>query len=158
MVSITINAKDAISDLQLVREVINNQSRYRIFRTMSELLLRVYYAETFDKEGERRGHAKWQPLNPKYAKYKARRGRTTKPLILTGHARGSAKVLNETTTALEYGTDVPYMPYHQDGGNRGNNPPQREFLFITNQDLTEIGNFILHMVDRILISKMKGSN
>ena len=35
---------------------------------------------------------------------------------------------------------------------------QREFLFVSEQDLAEIGNFIAHMVDRILTNKMKGSN
>jgi phage gpG-like protein len=146
MVSIQVNVNKAVQDINKVKGLFQNQKKYKLFRNMSELLMKVYFAETFDKEGARRGHEKWIPLNPIYSAYKASKGKSTKPLILTGHGRASGKVLNEDRNSLKFGTEVPYMKYHQDGDG----PPQREFLYLTDKDLIEIGNFLSGMAQVIL--------
>lgn len=152
MVSVQVNIKEAVKDIARVRVIFQNQKKYRLFSTMAELLLKTYFAETFDKEGARRGHPRWVPLNPTYAAYKAAKGRSTKPLILTGHGRASGKVLRQTQDTLEFGTEVPYMKYHQDGDGA----PQREFLFLTEKDLDEIGVFLGHMAQAILDKEVGG--
>lgn len=147
MVSVAIDIKEAVRDINRAKAVFQNQRKYRLYRTMADLLLRTYWGETFDKEGARRGHDRWEPLNPAYSMYKAARGRSTKPLILTGHLRGSGKVLRDTPDSLEFGTQVPYAEYHQKGEG---NLPEREFLFYTSQDLMEMGNFLGRMLQVIL--------
>jgi phage gpG-like protein len=152
MVGVQINASEAIKDIEKIRMIFQNQNKYKIFRNMVDILIKVYFAETFDKEGDRRGHAKWAPLNPLYSAYKASKGRSTKPLILTGHGRSSGKVLREDNTSLEFGTEVPYMQYHQNGDG----VPQREFLFITKQDFDEISVFLGQMIQGILNKEVGG--
>lgn len=147
MVSLQVDIGEAIRDINRAKVIFQNQRKYRLYRTMADLLLRAYWGETFDKEGERRGHARWVPLNPLYAMHKAARGRSTKPLILMGHLRGSGKVLRDTPNSLEFGTQVPYSTYHQEGAE---NLPKREFLFYTSQDLEEMGNFLGRMLQVIL--------
>lgn len=146
MVSVEVDIKEAVRDLDRAKAIFQNQRKYRLYRTMADMLLRTYWGETFDKEGERRGHPRWAPLNPIYSMYKASRGRSTKPLILTGHLRGSGKVLRETSDSLVFGTQVPYAGYHQEGDG----VPEREFLFYTSQDLKEMGNFLGRMLQVIL--------
>jgi len=152
MVGVRVNVAEALKDITKARMVFQNQKKYKIFRNMVDLLIKVYFSETFDKEGARRGHPKWEPLNPLYVAYKASKGRSTKPLILTGHGRASGKILSDNKDSLEFGTESPYMHYHQDGDG----VPQREFLFITKQDLDEIGVFLSHMIQGILNKEVGG--
>lgn len=152
MVSMQINIRKAVDDINKTRAIFQNQRKYRLFRTMAELLMKTYFAETFDKEGARRGHPRWIPLSPLYSAYKASNGRTTKPLILTGHGRASGKILRENRNSLEFGTEIPYMKYHQDGDG----VPKREFLFLTSGDLNEIGIFLGNMIQPILDKEIGG--
>jgi phage gpG-like protein len=70
MVGVTIDISKAINAIDGAADIINNQKKYRLFRTAADLLLRSYWSETFLNEGARRGHPKWVPLSPEYAKWK----------------------------------------------------------------------------------------
>lgn len=153
MIAVEVKIKNALDDLKLIKEIFSNQKKYKLFSTVAELLLKTYWSETFDREGARRGHDKWAPLHPLYAAYKARKGKSTKPLILDGHLRGSVDIIRETQMGLEWGSQNPYGHYHQEGQGH---LPEREMVFLTTDDVGEIGDLLSRLANNILMTKMKG--
>ena len=139
-VSVKIKREQLDYALSTLREVAKSQRRYSLFRRFVTLIADSWWAETFWKQGARRGHPLWAPLSDRYLKWKVRHGKSDMALILTGHLQGSHGILSETDTTLTWGTNIPYAEYHQNPSIPGR-PPKREIVFITEDDKTELGEF-----------------
>lgn len=93
----------------------------------------------FETEGDLVGG--WEPLSEATLKRRKQRGFTTTILTDTGRLRGSFRhdesEHHEIITSywMEWGSDVPYAPYHQTGTSR---MPARPILFV--QDDTVIAD------------------
>jgi len=96
--------------------------------------------------GGRRGQV-WEKLKPKTIQQKANLYKLGKaieihrPLVRTGAARDSLKVLESQAKGFTYGTDIksktgfPYMGVHQKGDAKN---PQRKSIFLNNHDLRQV--------------------
>ncbi|MBI4462679.1 MAG: phage virion morphogenesis protein [Acidobacteria bacterium] len=92
----------------------------------------------FDEEGR---PARWTPLSPRYARFKAQRfGPGLKILELTGRLRRFVRTRIEAG-AIVVSSDLPYAPAHQFGvPARG--LPARPFLVLTEADKQEAAQAI----------------
>lgn len=96
----------------------------------------------FDTEG---ANNKWQALSPKYAAAKEIEYPGAKILQRTGLLKesltdGNSNTIDRITkSSLDYGTDLPYAKYHQDGAEDGaGNLPQRKIYDFDEQDKTDL--------------------
>ena len=147
--AITIDFHNTLHILRAVEEIAKNQRKYRLFRKIARLLFHSWWGEAFRKQGARRGHPRWRSLKPKYVAWKRAHGKSTKPLILSGHLQGSPQVLSEYKTRLIWGTKVPYAGYHQKPTVSGR-PPKREMIFITARDKVELELFVKKFIENVL--------
>ncbi len=147
--AVTIDFHNTLHILNAVKMIAKNQRKYKLFRKIAKLLFHSWWGETFQKQGARRGHPRWRPLNPKYARWKRVHGKATQPLILTGHLQGSPQILADHKTRLLWGTKVPYAGYHQAPTVSGR-PPKREMVFITTRDKGELKLFVEKFIENVL--------
>lgn len=106
------------------------------FRQMHQAWER-YQERVFATEGVHRG-ARWAPLSPRYAAWKAVRFPRAPILTLTGALRQAAKglvVLEPHRAAMGPGQSVPYAIFHERGTRR---MPARPFLAPSRAFLIEL--------------------
>jgi len=151
----TIDASGTLNVFGLVEQFAKSPESFHAFSNMADLLLRSWWGETFEKQGARRGHEPWKPLSPMYATYKREQGQPARTMIATGHLQASPKILRETANSLSWGTDIPYAQYHQRPPKEGR-PPQRELIFITNEDIGELEDFLHTFLEKQARSKYGG--
>jgi len=116
-------------------------------------------ADTRSKRGQ-----VWEKLKPETLKQKAalkKRGLAIeihRPLVRTGAARDSLKVLSSQAKGFTYGTEIksktgfPYMGVHQKGDAKN---PQRKSIFLNNLDLRQVVKMAVDYLKGIEI-KYKG--
>ncbi len=96
----------------------------------------------FRKEGPDGG--KWEPLSPRYRKWKESHVAGMPILTFWGRLRGSMAdanspegVFDVTDERAKVGTRVPYAGYHQSREKR-TKIPRRAFLDLSERDVTEL--------------------
>jgi len=158
VVSVSVNLNATPAMLNSLRSIVTNQRTYGLFRSMANLLFTTWWAETFRKQGARRGHTAWVPLKPAYQRWKVAHKRSPKIMQYYGHLQRSVQILEETATTLVWGTKIPYSEYHQAPTVKGR-PPKRELVFITDSDVREMERFIVKFSEAILnVQKERHSN
>ena len=86
--------------------------------------LRGEFAKQFDSEGDYLGRNPWAPLSPAYAKRKARRYpgakilQATKRMMRSLTEPGGDNRVRYTDDHFEFGSDVPYLRFHQTGTSK----------------------------------------
>ncbi len=91
----------------------------------------------FETEGGSGPSGRWAPLEPRYARWKARHFPGTKILERTGATRrsltsaGSGAVIEKRPLSLFLGSTVPWAPYHQP------DPKRRMFIEPTDREAAE---------------------
>lgn len=84
--------------------------------------------EQFDTQGQ----GQWPPLAESTLAQKSAHGWPLDPLIRTGELKDSVTTTSRAAKrhgqSMEWGTDVPYAGYHQDGGYVAGRPPKREII------------------------------
>jgi len=123
-IKIEVDISGTLKDLRGLAARVKNPKLYGLWKRLMNLLFKSWIAETFRKEGARRGHAKWKRLSPKYLRWKttSHKGRggntygpySAKPLIKYGHLQASFKLLREQKSSMFFGTNIPYAKHHQD--------------------------------------------
>jgi phage gpG-like protein len=131
-----------------VSDIAKRPEHYRMFTLMTKILAKSWWGQTFMVQGARRGHRKWQPLSPAYARWKAKAKGHSRVLLFYGHLMGSVQVLASGKDFLDWGTEIPYAHYHQEGVP--GRLPKREFLFVTRKDIDEMEQFITRFINRAL--------
>ena len=154
-VEIAVDMRGFVKGNEVLQDFARNPEKYKLYSNLAHLLMVTWWDQTFEKEGARRGHAKWAPLDPKYAAWLVKHQKTliggrAKILWRWGHLGGSRRILNRSNRWLDFGTDVPYAPYHQEGTSR---LPKREFLFFTDADMREMADFTEVFLERVLHKK-----
>lgn len=111
MIKITVNAGGA--DGALRRLVLRVADREPINRKLAVQLQGHVFRE-FQTAGAFKGGT-WAPLSEARAKWKAKRGWSAQPLLMTGHLRDSYLSFYDDRRA-GVGSEVEYAPYHEEGG------------------------------------------
>lgn len=103
-----------------------------LFLAIGEALLQSTDAR-FDKQQAPDG-TPWQPLSPKYAAYKRKRGYGKKILKMRGHLRDTL-TMQATDASVSIGSNRIYAAMHQYGGRtRFGQIPARPYLGISDED------------------------
>ena len=117
----------------------------QVKRYVHAVTMQMYRGERPDTKAKR-GQT-WAKLKPETIRQKAalkRRGKAIeihRPLVRTGKARDSLKVLQDNPKGFIYGTKIrsnkgfPYMGVHQKGDSKN---PQRKSIFLNRHDLRQV--------------------
>lgn len=146
-ITITFEDKEVESMIiKLLKKVKNPKALMRqVERYVHAVIMQMFHGTRADTHGKR-GQI-WEKLKPDTIKQKAalkKRGLAIeihRPLVRTGEARDSLKVLESHNKGFTYGTNVrskggfPYMGVHQVGDAK---IPQRKSIFLNNHDLRQI--------------------
>lgn len=103
----------------------------------------------FEEEGR---PAPWQPLSPRYERWKTAHFPGRGILELTGRLRRSIRTRIEAapdgSAAVVASTDVSYAPFHQFGAPAGN-LPARPFFVLTDEDREEVAQAIAQSLSEL---------
>lgn len=126
--SVTVTGLDeATRSLEGVEERLSNMRP--VLRVVAEDLKAV--TDDSFRESRSPSGTPWKPLSP--ATIKKRRQGSSKPLVDTGNLRNSISA-RASRKAIRFGTNTPYAPPHQFGGEH---IPARPYL-----PVTESGSFM----------------
>jgi len=147
MIRVQLNTREWDVFNRQMTDIARYPEKYRIFSTLANMLLKTWWAETFRKEGARRGHQAWQALSPDYAAWKMGQGKAKRILQLSGDLLGSVETQESGLDYLVWGTQKFYAEYHQEGAGR---LPVREMIFITAEDISEMEEFVSNFIENEL--------
>lgn len=108
----------------------------------SAIYMKNSIQQNFDAQGR---PEKWQPLSPKYAAWKQKKGYSPDILILTGALRRSINI-SATAREARVFTGMKYGPIHQVGGSQ---IPARPFMVVQDEDISNIEDIFQRYYEKL---------
>ena len=133
MIKITLNHLKAQSQLEQIAKQL--QQPRKLYGLLGETLKKIHDQRFKDQRSP--DGKKWEPLSPKYAAYKIRKGKGKRILKFDG-ALSERTAYNYDDQGVEFGSPMKYARVHQYGSNkssgRGSGIKPRPWLGVSNED------------------------